>query len=203
MSTVDPGDAYWANETASEVLSDHLVHTSKNGVDTDPLRNFKFLVKFDHVGVDGAPVGFTLGFTSVSGLSMSTNSIPYRQGGMNTTAQMIPGQTSFTPVTLQRGVLIGTRQNWDWMRQLFAVNVGSANGVGSSASTYRDFRGTVRIFVLQHPVTDGSAHNAPIRFQLNNAWPTSISYSDLNAGDNAFLVEQMVLVHEGFDVGWS
>jgi hypothetical protein len=36
-----------------------------------------------------------------------------------------------------------------------------------------------------------------------NAWPTALAYSDLNAGDNSLLVEQMTLVHEGFDVSWS
>jgi len=42
-----------------------------------------------------------------------------------------------------------------------------------------------------------------MRFTVFNAWPTSIAYSDLNAGDNALFVEQMTLVHEGFDVTWA
>jgi phage tail-like protein len=42
-----------------------------------------------------------------------------------------------------------------------------------------------------------------MRFEVYNAWPTSVAYSDLNAGDNALFVEQMTLVHEGFDVNWA
>ena len=42
-----------------------------------------------------------------------------------------------------------------------------------------------------------------MRFQVYNAWPTSVAYSDLNAGDNAIFVEQITLVHEGFDVNWA
>jgi len=42
-----------------------------------------------------------------------------------------------------------------------------------------------------------------LRFRLYNAWPTSIAYSDLNAGDNALQVEQMTLVHEGLDMKWA
>jgi hypothetical protein len=42
-----------------------------------------------------------------------------------------------------------------------------------------------------------------MRFKVYNAWITSVAYSDLNAGDNALFVEQMVLVHEGFDVKWA
>jgi hypothetical protein len=42
-----------------------------------------------------------------------------------------------------------------------------------------------------------------MRFKVYNCWPTSIAYSDLNAGDNALFVEQMTLVHEGFDVNFG
>jgi phage tail-like protein len=42
-----------------------------------------------------------------------------------------------------------------------------------------------------------------MRFQVYNTWPTSVAYSDLNAGDNAILVEQLTLVHEGFDIKWA
>jgi phage tail-like protein len=42
-----------------------------------------------------------------------------------------------------------------------------------------------------------------MRFEVYNCWPTAVAYSDLNAGDNALLVEQMTLVHEGFNVNWA
>jgi phage tail-like protein len=42
-----------------------------------------------------------------------------------------------------------------------------------------------------------------MRFKVYNAWPTAVAYSDLNAGDNAIFVEQMTLVHEGFDIKWA
>jgi len=34
-----------------------------------------------------------------------------------------------------------------------------------------------------------------------NAWPTALAYSDLDAGANQLLIEQMTLAHEGFDFG--
>ena len=37
-------------------------------------------------------------------------------------------------------------------------------------------------------------------FRVYNAWPTSVSFSDLDAGANAIIVNQMTLAHEGFDV---
>lgn len=59
-------------------------------ISTDPLRNFKFHVKIYHTGLqDKYP---QLGFMSVSGLSVTTDVVVYRQGGHNTTTQKMPGQ---------------------------------------------------------------------------------------------------------------
>lgn len=179
---------------------------------TDPLRNFRFLVTFipqdtNNTTLNGLKTA-TFGFTSVSGMSVTTDSIPYREGGYNTTVHQIPGQTTFTPITLQRGVILGTKQNWDWMRNLFSTVAGG----GSLRSVSQNFRCDLEIQVLSHPIpaaSDAAGDNAAttdhtaMRFHVYNAWPTAVAYSDLNAGDNALFVEQMSLVHEGFDVNWA
>jgi phage tail-like protein len=153
-----------------------------------------------------------MGFTSVSGLAVTTDSIPYREGGYNTTVHQIPGQTSFTPLTLQRGVILGSKQNWDWMKQLFAT----VQAGGSTLALGKNFRCDIEIAVLNHPVPSsganvtagtgaviGASDDVAMRFRVYNAWPTTVAYSDLNAGDNALFVEQMTLVHEGFDLNWG
>lgn len=174
---------------------------------TDPIRNFRFLVSFQpHSDALPGLETATFGFTSVSGLSVTTDSIPYREGGYNTTVHQIPGQTTFSPITLQRGVIINTDANWQWMRQLFATVQGS-----SSNAFTKSFRSDLEISVLSHPipgqgVTAGSTSaddHVAMRFKVYNAWITSVAYSDLNAGDNAIFVEQATLVHEGFDVNWA
>lgn len=183
---------------------------------TDPIRNFRFLVTFFPVRGDGK--GWnpqpTVGFTSVSGLAIATESIPYREGGYNTTVHQIPGQSTFSPVTFQRGVSIGSRQHWDWMRMLFQTVA------GEKFENIDTFRADVQIDVLNHPVPYSTAVDTGYgtnnlendqasddivvaRFRLYNAWPTSVAYSDLNAGDNALMVEQMTLVHEGMNVQWA
>ena len=177
---------------------------------TDPLRNFRFLVTFIPQDTGNTTLSklkeATFGFTSVSGMSVATDSIPYREGGYNTTVHQIPGQTTFTPIMLQRGVILNTSQNWDWMRNLFAT-VGAG---GSTRTAAQNFRCDLEIQVLSHPIpTTGTGDNASttdhtaMRFHVYNAWPTAVAYSDLNAGDNALFVEQMTLVHEGFDVNWA
>jgi phage tail-like protein len=187
---------------------------NRSVLETDPIRNFRFLVTFKPHSTEGSASWYkpdvTLGFTSVSGLSVTTDSIPYREGGYNTTVHQIPGQTTFAPITLQRGVILNTKQNWEWMRTLFAtVQGGAANVQGKS------FRADLEIQVLSHPIPGsaggsgtGGANTAAgdhvaMRFNVYNCWITSVSYSDLNAGDNAIFVEQATLVHEGFDVNWA
>jgi phage tail-like protein len=145
-------------------------------------------------------------------MAVTTDSIPYREGGYNTTVHQIPGQTTFAPIMLQRGVILGTSQNYDWMRNLFAT----VQGGGTTRGVGQDFRCDLEIQVLSHPIPGvGNEGEAPaggvlsakdhvaMRFHVYNAWPTSVAYSDLNAGDNALFVEQMSLVHEGWDLNWA
>lgn len=159
---------------------------------TDPLRNFKFQVNIAHPSF---PNGFVkMGFMSVSGLNITTEVIPYREGGMNTTTQKMPGQSDFAPLTLSKGLACGDAMMMNWMRQLFTVQQGT--GTGRSG---QDFRATVTINVLDHPVTLGPA---PVKaqFKVYNAWPTAVAFSDLDAGANAIVVQQMTLAHEGFEM---
>jgi len=156
---------------------------------TDPLRNFKFLVTLQPPS--GAPI--SMGFMSVSGLNMTVDVIAYREGGYNTTTQKMPGQADFSPITLSRGVAVGTTQDYNWMRQLFTVLQGSGPAVDGN-----NFRWSVLIQILDHPVT---AANVAVKaeFKVYNAWPTSIAWSDLDAGANQLFISQLVLAHEGFD----
>jgi phage tail-like protein len=134
-----------------------------------------------------------MGFMSVSGLNINTEVIPYREGGMNTTTQKMPGQSDFAAITLSKGVIVGNEKMLLWMRQLFTVQQGT--GINTAGM---DFRANIQIKVLDHPVTKG---NVPVKavFKVYNAWPTAIAFSDLDAGANAILVQQMTLAHEGFD----
>lgn len=179
---------------------------------TDPLRNFKFVVNINHrpSNTSGAMLSQGLGFMSVSGIAATTEAIPYREGGMNTTVHQLPGQTSFSPITLQRGVTLGGNSAgpWSWFRQLFDVVGGQGTGPANRAQG-NQFRCSVDINVLEHPVTHLAteagdlAVPVKLRVMVRNAWITGISFSDLNAGDNAVMVEQMTLVHEGFQVAYG
>lgn len=158
---------------------------------TDPLRNFKFQVNI--LGDDIVPGITQLGFMSATGLGVTTEIIPYRQGGDNTTTRKMPGQSDFAPLTLTKGLMVGQGQMFIWMKRLFSVIQGQGTGAPGT-----DFRSDIEILVIDHPVTTPLA---PVKaaFKFHRAWPTSVSFSDLDAGSNAIIVNQLVLAHEGFD----
>lgn len=179
---------------------------SRGTIQTDPLRVFKFRVDFkvgDNVTApfNSAVTSFSGGFQGISGLSYQVASIPYREGGYNTTVHNVPGMTSFTPVTLTRGVLFGNDSAITWMRGLFAAS--SGEGFSASDSGKAGFRCNVTIQVMDHPDTGASTTTPRMAFYLHNAWISNLSYTDLNAGANELMMETMTLVHEGLSVGFT
>lgn len=164
---------------------------SLSSIATDPLRNFKFKVQIHHPGIRGF---VNMGFMAVSGLAITTEVIPYREGGMNTTTQKMPGQSDFSPLTLSKGLVLGQGEMWRWMKQLFVVMQGSQTGRAGA-----EFRHNIDIKVLDHPTAGLKSAKVKAWFRVYNSWPTSVSFSDLDAGANAIIVNQMTLAHEGFD----
>ena len=177
---------------------------------SDPLRNFRFQVNINHPNIPTLP---RMGFMAVSGLAVNNEVIPYREGGNNTTTRKMPGQSDFGPLTLTRGFMaapvmsagasgsgIGTNEIYEWFSQIFSVNVGK--GFGNDTT---NFRVGATIDVLDHPITTGSAAagidtvpGIKARFLVYNAWPMGYSFSDLEAGGNAFIIENLTLAHEGW-----
>jgi phage tail-like protein len=186
-----------------------------SSIETDPFRNFKFLVKFTLKDGNNAAIGKnfgSMGFVSVSGLTVATESIAYREGGYNTNMHQIPGQSSFNPISLSKGVALGQAEHSLWMKRLFSVMTGSQGTAGIGTQ----FRCDVDIQVLSHPNTKATAgsdstatvslaeqQHTAMRFKVYNAWITSLTYSNLEAGGSTLMVEDMALVHEGFDVSFA
>lgn len=180
--------------------------SSLSSITTDPLRVFKFQVTFYPPATGGlgaqlsgssatAGGGIVYGFMTVSGPATNIEVIPYREGGYNTSTQKMPGQADFGAITMSHGLkLQATQMDILWMQQLFTVLQGSGTQAPGS-----EFRMHADIYVLDHPVTTAAA---PVKaaFRLYNTWPSSLAFSDFDAGANAFVIAQMSLAYEGFDV---
>lgn len=186
----------------------------------DPLRNFRFRVSLNHPAI---PNLVKLGFMAVSGISVNNEVIPYREGGNNTTTRKLPGQSDFGPIVCTRGLAAapagasgaaaaGTNEIYTWFTQIFSVNAGAGFGAASymQGSQY-DFRIGVTVDILAHPITFGGTTRSsaagvdnppPIkaRIMIYNAWPMGYSLSDLEAGGNAVVVENLTLAHEGWSL---
>ena len=167
--------------------------SSLSQIATDPLRNFKFRVVLNPPGTTSTAAAPAIGFMSVSGLNVTVDVIAYREGGYNPTTQKLPGQADFSPITLSKGVAFGNTYDVDWLRQIFTA----IQGTGTAASG-SDFRYTVDIQVLDFPNETTSAI-VKAWFRVYKAWPTSIAWSDLDAGANQLFISQLSLAHEGFD----
>lgn len=173
--------------------------------DRDPLRNFKFRVQFvRHADPNISNQLANMGFISVSGISVQTDTIPYREGGDNVSMRKMPGQSDFAPLTLIGGVFAHpTSPQYEWFKQIFALQWGKGN-----AAFNDDFRCDAIVSVLKHPVTKfstggvgdpNSQQSAGAVWRFYNCWPSALQYNDLNAGDNSIMISNMTLQHEGWD----
>jgi len=167
----------------------------------DPVRNFKFNVQCFHSDNTLRLQIAEMGFMTVEGIAMNTEMVPYREGGWNTNPHKLPGQTDFAPLTLSAGVFWTKPGMWNLAKQMFAVQWGSGTiGFGE------EFRFDMAVRVLDHPVTEGPASGAGgdlsgsvLAFAFYNAWVASVGFNGLNAMDNAVMIHQMTVHHEGFE----
>ena len=171
-------------------------------ITADPVRNFKFQVQLFHSNDKLRTQIAEMGFMVVEGIAMNTDMVQYREGGWNTNPHKLPGQTDFAPLTLSAGVFYQKPGMWNLGKQMFAVQWG-AGTIGFE----QEFRYDMAVRVLDHPVTKGpasgtqkSTEGAVIGFQFYNCWTASIGFNNLSAMENAVLVHQMQVHHEGFDV---
>jgi phage tail-like protein len=168
----------------------------------DPIRNFKFNVE---ASLDGANPFAQFGFMSVEGIAMNTEMVAYREGGWNTSPHKLPGQTDFSPLTMSTGVYFNRRELWDLAKMMFSVQHGRGT-LGMQGGLITEFRYDLVVRVLGHPVTAGGESGtdpdagAVLAYKFINCWTASVGFSGLNASDNAIVVQQMTVHHEGFGV---
>jgi phage tail-like protein len=171
----------------------------------DPVRNFKFQVQLFHNDSNLNKLIGEMGFMSIEGIAMNTEMVAYREGGWNTNPHKLPGQTDFAPLTMSAGVFSTKPGMWNLAKQMFAVQWGSG-----TLSLFEEFRYDMAVRVLDHPVTEGAASGSGsggkdisgsiLAFAFYNCWTASVGFNNLAAQDNAVLIHQMTVHHEGFDV---
>ena len=118
-----------------------------------------------------------LRFTEVSGLSFEVAAEEVPEGGENRFVQKYPGRTKYADLVLKRGLLKNS-EVWNWLER--------------SVDTLEIEPKDVDVTLLNED------HEPLMTWHLVMAWPVKWSVSDLNATNNAFLVESLQLSYQYF-----
>lgn len=150
----------------------------KNAHRIDPYKNYKFRIKWDGKTV--------LGVSKVGALKRTTQVVPHRSGGENSSDHKTPGRTSYDGLTLERGI------THDPEFEAWADKVHPYAG-----DTAMDLANYKKELVLE--VLNEKGHVA-LRYFLHDCWVsefTAIPALDANA--NAVAVEMIKIEMNGWE----
>jgi phage tail-like protein len=146
----------------------------------DPYKNFKFRVKWDGK--------YVAGVSKIGALSRSTEVVDHREGGDPSTVRRSPGQTTFEPITLERGVTHDTEFE-KWANKVW--NLGS--GLGAEVSL-KDFRKDIIIELYNE------AGQLAIAYKVYRCWVSEYqAVPELDASANAVAIQTLTLQNEGWE----
>ena len=142
----------------------------------DPLENPLVAFKFG-LEIEGKLAGY---FTNVGGIGSESEVVEHKVVNSETgetIIQKIKVRLTWTEVTLKRGVTSNI-DVWQWRQQVVEGKV-------------EDARTNCSIIAYNQA-------NEPIaRWNFTSAWPSKVTGPDLNSGSAEYMVEEMVIVHEG------
>jgi len=139
----------------------------------DPLVGCQFSLE-----IQGVIKGY---FTEVSGLGSEHDIVEHKvvdESGHDMVMK-IPGRLKWSDITLKRGIT-SSMDVWDWRKQ---VEDGDVQGARKNGSV----------------VMYDQSYSQIARWNFSNAWPSKVSGPSLNAQNNEFGIEEMVIVHEGIE----
>ena len=146
----------------------------------DPYKNFKFRVKWDG--------RYVAGVSKVGALTRSTEPIEHREGGDPSTVRTSPGQTSYEPITLERGVT-HDKAFEQWANKVW--NWGSGLGAESSL---QDFRKDIIIEMYNE------AGQLAVAYKVYRCWVSEFTaLPELDASGNAVAIQSIQLQNEGWE----
>ncbi|PCI93941.1 MAG: phage tail protein [Flavobacteriales bacterium] len=115
-------------------------------------------------------------FQEVSGMDVENQIIEYRKSNSPLfSTEKMPGITKYSNITMKRGIFVNDNTFWDWHAEI-------------SMNTIK--RRTVLIKLLDE---NGKV---TMQWQLNNAWPTKITSTDLKSDGNEVAVDTIEIAHE-------
>jgi phage tail-like protein len=138
---------------------------------TWPLPKFFFSV----TGMPGNPV-----FQEVSGLETEVQVIEYRAGNSGIFAPIkMPGLAKVGNITMKKGIFVTDQLLWTWFKSITMNTIA---------------RSTIVVNLLDQ------AGTAQYKWQLNNAFPTKLSGTDMKSDGNEVAVESIEVAYETMSI---
>src|ERR1700728_2063623 len=146
----------------------------------DPLKNFKFRIKWDNK--------YVAAVSKISSLKRTTEVITFRSGGDPSTSILSPGKQKFEPITCERGLTMDMVFH-DWAGLVW--NYGAALGSEGSLAHFR------KNLYLEFYNEAGQLQMA---YKLYRCWVSEYhALPDLDAGGNAIAIEYIKIETEGWE----
>ena len=124
--------------------------------------------------------GTRLGFSEVSGLSVETTPIEYRDGMSPVySVTKMPGIVKYGDITLKRGVMNADNDFFDWL-----------NATKMNKPERRDL--TISLL--------NEEHEPVMTWKVKNAFPIKIESPGLKSDGNEVAIETLVLANEGISI---
>jgi phage tail-like protein len=122
-------------------------------------------------------------FTDVSGLSVEMGAEEVAEGGENRFIQKYPTRTKYPELVLKRGLVQPDSGIWTWAKKCMEDYVIEPKSV------------FVKLL--------NEAHEPLMTWNVVGAYPTKWAVSDLNASNNAVVIESLQLFYQYFTVSKS
>ena len=128
--------------------------------------------------IDGVEIGL---FTAVSGLSLEYDVVEFNTVSNDGKKLLIkrPGRPKYAEVVLKRGYS-PDKKLYDWF-----------NDVVKAAKPLERKTGSIVLYDRNH--------KEQARFNLNACWPSKLNVSDLSAGGDEVMIEDVTIQHEFLD----
>lgn len=140
----------------------------------DPLLTHRFALTFDTT-----VVGMIVSCDGLESKSEITEAKSGGKGGIERAISRTPGKLSFTPLQIKLFVLKGDTYFEDWYKQIHHGQVKQATHNGS-----------IKLY---------DSEDKPVAaWEITNAWPSKLAYSDLDSDSNDAMSLTVTLVYEDF-----
>lgn len=115
-------------------------------------------------------------FQEVSGMDVENQIVEYRKSNSPLfSTEKMPGIVKYGNITMKRGVFVNDNTFWKWHNEI-------------SMNTIK--RRTVLIKLLDE------SGAVTMQWQLNNAWPTKITSTDLKSDGSEVAIDTLEIAHE-------